>query len=406
MINCSNLDNYINEYIKNNPTIIYIGVGTEFTNYENKDKWNYEDNQQLPSFLFDAKIKYMEYKLLIILIDPNISNPPYIINSTDSFLDNSWIKSNIYTNLFESSFGIDVICIKEFITWGFHKNYESEYYDIENMMINICKKISDTKINSLLFYHEFTGKNTIFLEYEIKKKFNYDDKKICIDITRGSNLSCYFILSNPENYPIIKVDNNNLIYNNPEYISEIEKKSIITQYKNFKINLDYFSIHNLNFNKISNNINEFILNCQIIKIDTISFDIIKNSIITLIRQFYTLSDDDLFYKKISVYNYTFPTLSFRFKFIKSNIDDINNNFNLINELNEEKETNNNYKEIFINIKKDILNQLFNLLEIILKNILYKYNLDNTIIENFIILLYNTDKFKLISNFEEFIKYNL
>ena len=94
-------------------------------------------------------------------------------------------------------------------------------------MVNLTDKIVNT--NTLLFYHEFTGSNVLMLEQEVKKKATtFNPNKICIDITRGSDMSCYFNLSNPEFYPIISLDETNkLKYFNPDILSNNEKINII-----------------------------------------------------------------------------------------------------------------------------------------------------------------------------------
>ena len=76
MINLTNLYEFITNLISDKSVILYFGVGTNFyysTDTFNKHEWNISKNQQFPSFLQDAKIKYFEkffnnelYKLIHI----------------------------------------------------------------------------------------------------------------------------------------------------------------------------------------------------------------------------------------------------------------------------------------------------------------------------------------------------
>ena len=241
-----NLMEYIKNHIKNNSTIIYFGIGSMFYSNNNNDnnEWEYKNNQQFPPFLCDAKNKFIEINILIILIDPAFEYliSPYIVNDCKNFLYNSWTKSSTFINLYESTLGVSVIYIKKRISWDNLNN--DEFFNIKPLIINLCEFISNPEIDALLFYHEFTGENVIRLEQIIKKsKINnqsieFDNNKICIDITRCADLSCYFNLTNPENYPIITFDNNKLKYLNLTNFSNMEIKEIISKHKKFTFDVN------------------------------------------------------------------------------------------------------------------------------------------------------------------------
>ena len=307
MINLTNLFEYVQNYVDNNSTIIYIGVGTHFNGSMDpihKREWDIRENQQFPPFLQDAKKKYFDKKILLILIDPAFKETsiPYIVSTSNSFLENSWKDNQSDSNIFESDLGVDVIILNKSITWGSYKEYEydKESYDIFDLMIKLCKLISNPQIDSLLFYHEFTGKNPILLEYLIKSHFNYDDTKICIDISRGADLSCYFNLTEPENYPLISNENlnNKLKYINPIKISNNKIKQLYNQYYKFTWNKEKCTMSKTETNILIDKPEDMILCFQILKFDNNFLNIIKDSIITMIRQFYTMNEKKNFGSKM------------------------------------------------------------------------------------------------------------
>jgi hypothetical protein len=444
MLKLKNLLEYIENFILDSSTIIYFGVGTMYytdinTNTNISNEWEYNNNQQFPPFLHDAKLKFFDKKILIILIDPafNDNHCPYIVSNCHNFLHNSWEKSEIYDNVYNSSMGVTTVTISNYIKWEDDKNMKSSF-NIKNLLIELSKTISKPEIDSLLFYHEFTGTNVIMLQSLIKNSFNYDDNKICIDITRGADLSCYFNLTNPENYPVIKIDEltNKLKYYNPSKLSIIEMRNIILQYKMFAYksgndnnnkNKNNNNNNNKNNNKNNNNnkkflslfdrfktkyptdkLDELIIFFQIHKSDDIIVKLIANTIITTIRQFYSLTNYNLFGTKMwSVTN--FPLLetkieSLNFNNIMENlrlIDNINEEYNkTINKTFEEQEI---YKE-HINLIKDIVvEELYSLFNLSLRFILTKYNVSTTEIEEFINEIKNLkNKYEISNNFEKFI----
>lgn len=395
MINFSNILDYIIEFTKqNSSSIIYISVGSEYYS-SNQKKWEFHDNQQFPPFINDIKIKYMDTKILIILIDPMISEIPYIVNTSNSFLENSWKKSDIYENLFESEMGVNVITIKEYITWSNYIEYDNKFFNIKELMINITKFISELSINSLLFYQEYTGNNTIQLEYLIKKSYNYDDSKICIDITRGADLSCYFNLSNPEYYPIIVIDNSKLIYRNPKIMSNEELKSILIEFKKFKFGSKYCPFKEKELNYLIDKPDNLILFFQILKFDLISFDILKKCLISMIRQFFTMNTMNNFGTQMWSVK-LFPSLKSRFQFITFNIELIESNLAFIDTLNKDNDKNKEFEDLFEHTKQHIIDNLLETLYIILKNITIKYDINEFEIDEFIIIIKTLpDKYKLI-----------
>jgi hypothetical protein len=416
MLNLKNLKDYIVNYINlNNKSIIYFGIGTYF--YKNsKNEWNYEENQQFPPFLHDYKLKNIDMPILIILIDPSfLNNKPYIVESSNNFLDNSWTNSNKYNNLFESKLGINVISISDYVLWGNNCKEHNIEHNIEQILIELIEYISNPNINSLLFYHEFTGNNNSELEYILKNKTcNFDQNKICIDITKGSdNLLCYFNLSNPVNYPIILTQNFKLKYSNQITMSNIEKINILKKYKKFTIGFNSLYEENINncifsknkVNYLIDKSEEMIICFQIVNFDLMIINLILEYLIPLIRQFYIFKNK----KKFGTNMYGIICFnSFKLYLKELNIDHIINNFKLFDYINQnnfdddndnDDDDNNN----FDNMKEILLNQLYNLLEEILQIILNKYCIPNNTIEEIIInLKIIENKYDLIKIYTHFI----
>jgi hypothetical protein len=409
MINFANLKDIIINYIQsNNSTIIYFAIGSNY--YQTASLgWDFRENQQFPPFLHDAKLKFFDTSILIILIDPSLKEEPYIVKNQGNFLDNSWITNKYHSNLFESNLGISVISISEYISWSVYNEYEQEYYNIQDLIKELAEFISQPDINSLLFYHEFTGKNTILLENIIKNKISFDSNKICIDITRGSNLSCYFNLTDPENYPVI-IYENKLKYVNPDSLNIYEKIDILKQYKKFTNNFGFTSEINSNenteclFSKYQTNYlidkpEQMILCFQIIKSDLIMFKLLTDGIISLIRQFYTMNNKDNFGMKM----YGIPYLYTIFN--RSNLIDLNiieTNLKQIDSINLNKSTESRYDEKFEQFKNIILEELYNLLMLVLIEILNKYDIELVDIDNFVnCLKIHENKYDLIKIFKNY-----
>ena len=406
----NNLSGYIIDFITK-PSVVYFGIGSNFIPSQfisERHKWNFGENQQFPPFINDLTKKYLgEIQILIILIDPSFTDDsPYIINDSDIFLGNSWKCCKDYENVFISELDVHVIYLSKFITWGVYKENEESYYDIEPLLINLCQIISQKEIDSLLFYHEFTGKNVILLENDIKKKTNYDNTKICIDITRGTNLSCYFNLSTPENYPIIS-RKERLKYINPEYLDQEQKILIIKEYKKFTYNYflkkeNYcetciFSKNNPNF--LFDKPDNLILCFQLIQNDLNNISLIIDDLIPLIRQFNLF--DNTNYVGSNLYHITsLKYLKFKFNFI--DIDVLIHNYELLNNIN--KSNIQDYKMIFNNIKTHLLDELFQILKLVLYDLLFKYSILQNEIDEFVDnkLKCLPDKYKLVCEFKSYI----
>jgi hypothetical protein len=215
---------------KTQPCVIYMGIGTH---YYNLSGWIHEINQQFPVFLHDWKINNPDIPIKIILFDQCTKSVPYIITDPSSFFAGSFVKNERYSNVYTSEFGIEVYSFPMNVNW-FNDCFNTDgYYDITGLIIDIVKFVSDA--NYLFFFHEFTGRNPENLEYEIKKLINFDENKVCIDITRGRDLSCRVDFSEPENYPLIDLNNKNISWINPKFIKLDKRQELIDKFTNKEI---------------------------------------------------------------------------------------------------------------------------------------------------------------------------
>jgi len=404
MITLYTLKDYIIKFINSNKSsIIYFSTGSycHANKYQeelktNISQWRFEENQQFPPFLHDYKFKNLDIPILIILIDPTFNdNPPYIVSSSDNFLDKSWSTSQDFSNLYLSSFGLNVIKISDKILWG-NKFIESQTdFNFEKLMIELCEYVSKPLSNTILFYHEFTGSNVMMLEHYVRKNtIEFNPNKICIDITRGADMSCYFNLSNPEFYPIITYDElNKLKYINPDMLTNDNKTYIIEKYSKFTTgfndNLGDCIFSKFNCNYLFQTPNEIILCFQIIKNDQVILNYISNGILPLIRYFYVCNENKNFNLKIwsiqyliSLKNYIQNKCSIEYldnKYTTNCLDTLNNvidNIKLIEEINQIMLSDNpDYNENINFLKNEIIFNLYLIMKEVLVDIIIKYQIN-------------------------------
>jgi len=432
MITLHTLKDYIIKFVNSNvSSIIYFSTGSYFnTNEHNQElntnirHWGFKDNQQLPPFLHDFKFKNLDITILIILIDQSFNDePPYIVSSSDNFLEKSWTISQEFSNLYLSSFGLNVIKISDKILWGDICIESQTDFNFEQLMVELCEYVSKPLSNTLLFYHEFTGSNVILLEHLIRKKtIQFNPNKICIDITRGADMSCYFNLSNPEFYPIITYDElNKLKYINPDMLTNDDKINIIVQYRKFTTGFNdnsqdsIFSKSNCNY--LFQTPNEIILCFQIIKNDQVILNYVMNGILPLIRYLNVCNENKNFNLQmwgirhlISLKNYIQNKSSIQyldFKYTTTCLNILNHvidNIELIEEINKNEITDNpDYNENINFLKNEIIFNLYHIMQEILINIVIKYQINVFEVDELITEFRELkDKYNMINVYKKFI----
>lgn len=388
MISVDMLYNIIENDIIYSPIIVYFAVGSA----TNK-KWENAENQQFPPFLHDFKIKNMHIKILIILIDPLLNDIPNIVEDTGMFLENSFVKSEIYDNLYHSDFGVDVIGIKEYVYWNDNSLVSRENaVDIFDMMVSICNLISNK--NSLLFYQEFTGISLFWLEENIKKRLKtlFNSKKICIDITRNTTKSlCYIDLINPCFYPVITI-NNNLEYIEPSLLSYEIKRDIYVKYKSIDTNIQ---------RQLIDEEDDYKLYHQLLIRDQYSYELIKESLLSMIRNIYTLINN------IHINTQMCQIEKIVQLGIKYNLEnDVEEILKKLSDFEDIMEKNANDDNMINYYKEKLIDLLFDMFRKCFYDIGYKYDLSY---ENLEILIENMrslkNKYNMNSIYNEFIKTN-
>ena len=430
MITLHTLKDYIIKFVNSNDSsVIYFSVGSYCYAIEHNQElktnikhWGFEDNQQLPPFLHDFKFKNLDVPMLIILIDPIFNDePPYIVSSSDNFLEKSWSISQKFSNLYLSSFGLNVIKISNKILWGDRDIQSQTDFNFEQLIIELCEYVSKPLSNTLLFYHEFTGSNIILLEHLVRKKtILFNPNKICIDITRGADMSCYFNLSNPEFYPVITYDElNKLKYINPDLLTNDYKINIIAQYRKFTTGFNDNSqdciFSKLNCNYLFQTPNEIILCFQIIKNDQETLNYIMNGILSLIRYLHVCDENKNFNMKmwgiqqlISLKNYI-QNKSFYLdcKYTTTCLNTLNkviDNIESIEKINQNKLADHpDYSENINFLKNEIIFDLYYIMQEMLINTVIKYQINEFEVKKLITELRELkDKYNMIDVYKKFI----
>ncbi len=248
----SEIERIITEIPDKTPTVIYFGVGSHFCGYNfisdrhydvkavKSEYWNNNLNQQYPIFLSRIREQNRNIKIVVILIDPEFREVPYMINDANSYLNGTFERVSD-NNYYSRRYDVDVYYYREYITWD--STTYREGYNITEFM---CKYIDIvSRKNTVLTYHEYVGRDVYDFRKILRNKcFTYDDRKICIDITNGRNLACYIDLSELENIPIIRVDGYNKIsYINPDEITLEEQKYYIKRMREIEdVNRDEYIV--------------------------------------------------------------------------------------------------------------------------------------------------------------------
>jgi hypothetical protein len=215
---------------KTQPCIIYMGVGTHCNDFKG---WNCSNNQQLPAFLHDWKLNNPTIPVKIILFDQATTGIPYIIANKSSFFADSFVRDMRYNNVYNSEYGLQVYSFAMNVDWINNKLDTKDNYDITELIISIVESVS--KSNHLFFFHDFTGRNPTILEYGIKLLTDFDESRVCIDISRGRDLSYSIDFSEPENYPLIKLDGQYISWINPKWISLKKQQQLIEKFEDKSI---------------------------------------------------------------------------------------------------------------------------------------------------------------------------
>ncbi len=360
------------------PTIVYFGVGSEFnpgstdsnnsSNQKNITPWTPAKNQQFPLFLQNFKYKNPEIQLLIVLIDPAISEIPYIVQETSSWYSGTFNNVSSYSNLFESyEFKITVCTIKTYV--GFGKENLNEY-SVLNMLTDSANLIFEN--DALMFYHDFSGNNPSIASKAVSKYFEHLPKelynsKICIDLSHGHEGDCFPSLDQPYLYPIISKEDY-LIYTSPFNVRPHEKIRIFSKFMQLK-NQEDISNYTENISNISEfKINLFdepdtdlLLYIQLKNLNKLEIESIKNSVFPILRQMIDIEE------KLPDLKWALNNL----EKLKLDHEDLNDKYLSIIELIELSKNGEQLREI----RQKIKIECYNIIEYFLIKLCESYNLD-------------------------------
>lgn len=217
------LQELFNTVLMNNCVhFISIGSAAHMTNKETgelADKYNH----QFPPFLQKIKKEYGDMKIIIILIDPTLENPPHIVKNGNFNVD---AKNNNFFH--DNKLNISVYCFRFYVTYITEKIMDNPLYNTGINYIDITSFLNHynnlcIKTNSLLFVHDFTGRRFDKLAYHFDNILGDKRHKIMYDICSRVDEGCYSDLTDMINTPIIrKTSTNNYSIFNPFAINSHE----------------------------------------------------------------------------------------------------------------------------------------------------------------------------------------
>ena len=237
------------------PNITYLAIGAAFSEPGGM--------QQCPPFLSKLMTAHAEFTFQIILVDPNMENPPKITDNIQlTKYDADW-----YGNT-----NVNLQVIREYFSYGSilpsHKqdNFENNKDNgtiSKNFLFSLIDRIinskNDTPTNTyLLFVHDFSGNYVDKLSDFIWDHYQKQDtttmhiyqKNVLIDLNNKIDSSCYPDINSIYFHPqlVLNADRAYEIFN-PFVLDDYDIYTIILQkYKNsnIKLLLMHAIMHHLN----------------------------------------------------------------------------------------------------------------------------------------------------------------
>lgn len=406
-INIEDIPRLLSTSLSRSPTIIYFGVGSEFyprledrinTNHQEVTPWSPSKNQQFPLFLQNFKCKNSGVKLLIILIDPLISERPFIVQETFSWYSGSFENVSGFTNLFDSTeFGISVCTIKNYVDFD---KINDNVYSVINMLTDCANLVLEN--NALMFYHDYSGIDPSIASRAVSKNFQHlpsdlYKSKICIDISNGQEGDCSPSLDMPRLYPIILIDHE-LIYKNPKNMTTEEKRRIFNKFRENNKNeiltdvddqSDTSNSSNISNTSNTSNISKYKINLfdeididlllyiQLKSLNELEIKSVNNSVFPILRQLID-SEEQLPDFEWALYN---------LRQLQIDNENIKENYIRISELIKLLKNGEQFREI----RQEIKLECYRIIEYFMINLCVSYGLDSGIIGIFMEELYSCDK---------------
>jgi hypothetical protein len=233
-------------YLKNNinnTSLIYFSIGSALYTTGSDNIILDKNNHQFPPFLHKFKSDFPNFTIFIIVIDPYLHFPPYLVkNKNNNSLDNhSWIigdYNNIYENIYDN-----IVVLSFRLNVKYLTNIDDDNiinYDITYIFNNLNNLIIEKQ--ALFIFHDFSGQFYGELAYHFDKSIK-NHNRIVYGLGSRFNSNCYIDLLNNDNKIIFQYDtyNENLtifnpynpLYHNKEYLNIIKNNH--NKYKKFMI---------------------------------------------------------------------------------------------------------------------------------------------------------------------------
>jgi hypothetical protein len=183
----------------NDPTLVYIGVGTYaglLTDIDNGIKILEEKNyHQYPPFIKMLKKTVPNLHLYIVLIDPIQENPPYMIN------DSKYTEEQFYeesSDIFSSYDGfIKIHVLREPVTIS--EIYDStNCVDIQHQLRQLNQFCIEKHVS--LLYHDYSGRCLKTIAEYFDESLGENINTIIYGFGARANFGCYFDLTSPVSY--------------------------------------------------------------------------------------------------------------------------------------------------------------------------------------------------------------
>lgn len=177
--------------------VYYISIGCA-ANIKDKeentnmlDRMKDKDNHQYPPFLQDFHMKNPNAKILLILIDSAMEDPPYCIQYINGSIDR--YKSYIQIG------NIMIANIKQNCCYSDPRDKYDGFNILPYFMLLNEFMIDHHK---MIFVHDFTGR--LLPTHELDFYINEYGNILRYDLSIGTSLDCYIDLTKPLNFPVIE----------------------------------------------------------------------------------------------------------------------------------------------------------------------------------------------------------
>mgnify|MGYP001594973207 FL=1 len=174
---------------------IYVGIGSSAKYSVQQDsltgmyKIDPKQEQEYPMFLSTLKSKYPTHPVYIILIDPALEDPPFVVCDSHNKLDTSYWSYDEKINIFNSEgTNIHVIPVRISVTYDFYSRHEPEALNI-TIFFDKLNELS-IKNNWLSILHDFSGKNIALMAERYDELLKYHKNHIIYGLGVRRDESC------------------------------------------------------------------------------------------------------------------------------------------------------------------------------------------------------------------------